>query len=193
MGKEKERAIEKNMARPIYGISPHPSPPARLPARRHPPRGGPWAGGQENPGPRHRNPLFRDPPGKGREGKTAATYSPARAVPSAHAGLTALFGMGRGGTPVLWPPEIRLAWGQGEGKGPGKPGKVKRDARDKTQAPGRKRASKGIRAISRARLKASPPVHLPPIDVIVSDDPQGNLILGPASRLDAFSAYPIPA
>ena len=33
--------------------------------------------------------------------KTAATYSPTLAVPSARAGLTSLFGMGRGGTPPL--------------------------------------------------------------------------------------------
>ena len=33
--------------------------------------------------------------------KTAATYSPTDAVPSARRGLTALFGMGRGGTPAL--------------------------------------------------------------------------------------------
>ncbi len=31
--------------------------------------------------------------------KMAATYSPTCAVPSALAGLTSLFGMGRGGTP----------------------------------------------------------------------------------------------
>ena len=33
--------------------------------------------------------------------KTAATYSPTFAVPSARLGLTSLFGMGRGGTPAL--------------------------------------------------------------------------------------------
>ena len=33
--------------------------------------------------------------------KTAATYSPTCAVPSAWRGLTSLFGMGRGGTPAL--------------------------------------------------------------------------------------------
>ena len=33
--------------------------------------------------------------------KTAATYSPTLAVPSARSGLTSLFGMGRGGTPTL--------------------------------------------------------------------------------------------
>ena len=47
------------------------------------------------------------------------------------------------------------------------------------------------RAISSARLKASLPVHLHPIDVLVLDDPQGDLILRPASCLDAFSIYPI--
>ena len=34
----------------------------------------------------------------------AVTYSPTFAVPSARRGLTSLFGMGRGGAPVLWPP-----------------------------------------------------------------------------------------
>ena len=33
--------------------------------------------------------------------KSATTYSPTYAVPSALAGLTSLFGMGRGGTPLL--------------------------------------------------------------------------------------------
>ena len=49
------------------------------------------------------------------------------------------------------------------------------------------------RAISTARLRTSPPLHLRPIEVIVFDRPRGDLILGPASRLDAFSAYPIRA
>ncbi len=33
--------------------------------------------------------------------KSATTYSPTIAVPSALSGLTSLFGMGRGGTPTL--------------------------------------------------------------------------------------------
>ena len=37
---------------------------------------------------------------------------------------------------------------------------------------------------------ASPPLHLRPIDVLVSDGPHGALISRKASRLDAFSAYP---
>jgi hypothetical protein len=38
---------------------------------------------------------------KGSRLKSATTYSPTIAVPSALAGLTSLFGMGRGGTPPL--------------------------------------------------------------------------------------------
>ena len=53
------------------------------------------------------------------------------------------------------------------------------------------RCQRKPRAISSARLKASLPVHLHPINVLVSDDPQGDLILRPASCLDAFSIYPI--
>ena len=35
-------------------------------------------------------------------------------------------------------------------------------------------------------------MRLPPIYVVVFNDPKGNLILWLASRLDAFSAYPYP-
>ena len=37
--------------------------------------------------------------------KSATTYSPTIAVPSALSGLTSLFGKGRGGTPTLKPPK----------------------------------------------------------------------------------------
>ena len=47
-----------------------------------------------------------------------------------------------------------------------------------------------LRVISTARLSMSPCLHLPPIYVVVYNDPQGDLILWLASRLDAFSAYP---
>ena len=48
-----------------------------------------------------------------------------------------------------------------------------------------------VRAISIARLRASPPAHLRPIDVVVSHGPvYGDLILRGASCLDAFSTYP---
>ena len=49
-----------------------------------------------------------------------------------------------------------------------------------------------FRAISTARLRTSLPVHLPPIYVVVCNDPIGDLILRLASCLDAFSTYPYP-
>ena len=49
-----------------------------------------------------------------------------------------------------------------------------------------------FRVISTARLRTLPPVHLPPIDVVVCNDPNGDLILRLASCLDAFSTYPYP-
>ena len=46
------------------------------------------------------------------------------------------------------------------------------------------------RAISTARLNMSPCLHLRPINVVVCDGPWRDLILEPASCLDAFSTYP---
>ena len=52
------------------------------------------------------------------------------------------------------------------------------------------------RPISTGRLNALPRLHLRPIDLVVYEgsypvDPVGELILGSASRLDAFSGYPV--
>ncbi len=47
-----------------------------------------------------------------------------------------------------------------------------------------------LRAISTARLNASPRLHLRPINVVVCDGPWRDLISEPASCLDAFSTYP---
>ena len=58
--------------------------------------------GNSKPRQRWLSGLDGGPPGGGGQG--AVTYSPTFAVPSARRGLTSLFGMGRGGTPVLWPP-----------------------------------------------------------------------------------------
>ena len=61
------------------------------------------------------------------------------------------------------------------------------------QTPARKTsAQERFRVISTARLRTLPPVHLPPINVVVSNDPKGDLILRLASCLDAFSTYPYP-
>ena len=53
------------------------------------------------------------------------------------------------------------------------------------------------RPISTARLNVLPRLHLPPIHAVVSCGPSGtngtgDLILGGASHLDAFSGYPFP-
>ncbi len=45
--------------------------------------------------------IKKNPPFGGVKLKSATSYSPADAVPSALVGLTSLFGMGRGGTPPL--------------------------------------------------------------------------------------------
>ena len=47
------------------------------------------------------------------------------------------------------------------------------------------------RAISTGRLRALPHVHLRPIDVVVFHGSQRDLVLRGASRLDAFSGYPV--
>ena len=53
------------------------------------------------------------------------------------------------------------------------------------------------RVISTGKLNASPRLHIPPINLVVFKGPsgssklQGDLILKGASRLDAFSGYPV--
>ena len=46
-------------------------------------------------------------------------------------------------------------------------------------------------AISTGQLNALLRLHLRPIDVVVFHGPQGDLVLRGASRLDAFSGYPV--
>ena len=52
-------------------------------------------------------------------------------------------------------------------------------------------SNQAYRAISTSQLKALPLLHLWPIDVVVCHGPQGDLVLKGASRLDAFSGYPV--
>ncbi len=61
-----------------------------------------------------------------------------------------------------------------------------------TPSPYESGGTESFRVISTARLRTLPPLHLPPIYVVVCNDPHGDLILRLASRLDAFSAYPYP-
>ena len=52
-------------------------------------------------------------------------------------------------------------------------------------------SDQAYRAISTGQLNALLRLHLRPIDVVVYHGPQGYLVLRGASRLDAFSGYPV--
>src|SRR3954453_12155471 len=105
-------------------------------------------------------------------------------VPSALRGLTALFGMGRGVYPSPWPPA------NVERHPPAVP-------QNRTEP--HLRASKNPsspRPISTGLLRVSPRFQIRPINLVVyqgtySLKGMGELISRPASRLDAFSGYPI--
>ena len=139
------------------------------------------------------------------------TYSPASwdAVPSAAARLTSEFGMGSGVSRRLWPPDrIRSPEGRA---GPVYVGR----ARPKHQVFQVRYLTFGLCmtssgpvsggcsslsvtgsdqaywTISTGQLSALLRVHLRPIDVVVCHGPQGDLVLRGASRLDAFSGYPV--
>ena len=69
---------------------------------------------------------------------------------------------------------------------------------DRCAAPARGRRIGVVKrlAVRTGRLRRSPAVHSRPIDLVVFQEPShkraGNLVLEGASRLDAFSAYPVP-
>ena len=52
-------------------------------------------------------------------------------------------------------------------------------------------SNQAYRAISTGQLNALPRLHLQPIDEVVYLGSQGYLVLRGASRLDAFSGYPV--
>ena len=52
-------------------------------------------------------------------------------------------------------------------------------------------SNQAYRAISTSQLNVLPRLHLWPIDEVVYLGPQGYLVLRGASRLDAFSGYPV--
>lgn len=142
------------------------------------------------------------------------------------AGLTAVFGMGTGGTPPVSSPEIRPAGGQARraqiavdrsrGNRRGKRCGIRPASSLRVRTPAgprhrvvmrpairRRPGGRGGRigvvkrsAVRTGRLRRSPAVHSRPIDLVVFQEPShycaGNLVLEGASRLDAFSAYPVP-
>ena len=106
-------------------------------------------------------------------------------VPSALRGLTALFGMGRGVSPSPKPPE------KGERPRPSSgPSKLH------SSHYGDQKNPSSPRPISTGLLRTLPRFQIRPINLVVyqgsySLKGMGELILRPASRLDAFSGYPI--
>ena len=106
-------------------------------------------------------------------------------VPSALRGLTALFGMGRGVSLSLKPPET--------GRDHASPRAFK--TAQHANGTGIKYPS-SPRPISTGLLQVLPPFQIRPINLVVyqgsySLKGMGELISRPASRLDAFSGYPI--
>ena len=119
------------------------------------------------------------------------SQDPSVQVPSAQARFTTVFGMGTGGTTPLW--------ARGEShliphKNPNlsKPAGIQSGGVAITAF---KRGSRP-RTIRTGRLNRSPCLHPRPINPLVSRgpyqvNPVGGLISGWASRLDAFSGYPV--
>src|SRR4051794_3067073 len=87
-------------------------------------------------------------------------------VPSARAGLTSLFGMGRGVPPPLSPPKLSgaffLAYARGSEQKERAPSKLHSDSTCSKSRP---------RAISTGPLNALLRLHVPPINVVVSHGP----------------------
>ena len=121
------------------------------------------------------------------EGKTSKrgrrpTLPHCGAVPSARPGLTSLFGMGRGGTPGPKPPNVRIERVIGAQKRRSAAQEIMKRLR-KAACRGTRHGRQSRRAISSARLRTSPPLHLRPIDVVVCDGPvRPNLAEGFALR-----------
>jgi hypothetical protein len=99
-------------------------------------------------------------------------------VPSARAGLTAVFGMGTGVTPPPWPPKTYMS----------------SRLQELHSEHEHQKCNSSPRPISTGRLNTLPCVHLRPINLVVYQgpypvNPVGDLISRRVSRLDAFSAY----
>ena len=148
----------------------------------------------------------KGPPPEGRPfdvnpGGDLLSQAVAHQVPSARRGLTTLFGMGRGVSLSPWPPESsRDRVRTRPGRSPG----TRADAPSTRRAPSKLHSGSGVlelirpRGISTSLLHALLRFHISPINLVVFQDPyslegMGGLISEWASRLDAFSGYPVRA
>ena len=125
------------------------------------------------------------PEGTGLRGcKGAVTYFPTFAVSSAWRGLTSLFGMGRGGTLALSPPEFLKKGADAlealvnvDGtRGVNPAARFYCGCRSLRAFDSFVSLPERLRAISIARLWTLPPLHLRPIDVVVSDGPMMEIL-----------------
>ena len=125
-------------------------------------------------------------------GNVLLSHQAALTVPSALEGLTAVFGMGTGVALSLVSPGISA-----NKKGNRIVGLV-RGLPTFERKFNTKKYGQASRPISTGQLNALLHLHFRPINLVVSEGPlatevEGYLILGWASRLDAFSAYPFRA
>ena len=135
----------------------------------------------------------RGKPGKAFPGKDSGSvllsHNLAVAVSSALEGLTAVFGMGTGGSPPAWPPERRALRSPGGGAEERRKSKLFRT-----------RTKSDIKPLDRLVLVHSNPCgpYMPSLSTWSSTRglpaacAAGYLILRWVSRLDAFSSSPVP-
>ncbi len=131
-------------------------------------------------------------------------------VPSASAGLTSLFGMGRGVSPPVKSPETLCNWSVRTPRSAFRaPVSAPRGLAPRSHVPGMPAPAypescivvigvfiSSPRTISTGLLNTLLCLHIQPINLVVYKgpylvNPVGELILGWASRLDAFSGYPV--
>ena len=134
------------------------------------------------------------------------TFAWGSTLSSALGGFTSEVGMGSGGSRPPWPPgnsvwRPRLWAGLPVSGSVGARGEC-RVVAPSSPAPRPAQAAWALygqasRAISTGQLRALPRFHTRPINLVVCKGPSGDswsrggLILGGASRLDAFSGYPV--
>ena len=117
-------------------------------------------------------------------GGVQLSHPVSRAVPSALEGLTSLFGMGRGVTPPPKPPHNKMTTDTRRGKSTG-------------TTPWIILTDQASRLISTGRLKHLRALHLPPIDVVISNEPSGGIRpgipnLGVCFALRGFQRLSLP-
>jgi hypothetical protein len=145
-------------------------------------------------------------PNESMSGGVLLSHAVPRAVPSALKSLTSGFGMGPGVSPSPWPPkhygDVRhpravrsITPGYPRPTAPREPHSGRETGSWELPPRHKECRSQATRPISTGQLHALPRFHLRPINPVVywgpyRVNPEGDLILRRASRLDAFSGYP---